>query len=150
LAEALHSQFLALAKRECDYLILALPTGYDLRSPDYAGSSTILKYENLEPEGLSCVDELNLYVTEEGFMDFLTSAKINEIILSDTFKSNHFVGREYCEEQGIELCFISENGHDGSFKTLIKPEKSRLDLTGLNQDEFESWLHFGSRKRSTS
>jgi glycerol-3-phosphate cytidylyltransferase len=114
LLHAGHIKMLEEAKRQCDYLIVALQTDPTLDRPDKNSPIQSVVERYIQLKGCSHVDEIVPYATERDLEDILRSFKLDVRIIGDEYKEKNFTGRSYCEEKGIELYF---NGRDHRFSS---------------------------------
>ncbi|WP_016990575.1 adenylyltransferase/cytidyltransferase family protein [Flavobacterium sp. ACAM 123] len=114
LLHAGHIKMLEEAKRQCDYLIVALQTDPTLDRPGKNSPSQSVVERYIQLKGCSHVDEIVPYATEQDLEDILRSFKIDVRIIGDEYREKDFTGRSYCEQKGIELYF---NGRDHRFSS---------------------------------
>jgi glycerol-3-phosphate cytidylyltransferase len=114
LLHAGHIKMLEEAKRQCDYLIVALQTDPTLDRPDKNSPIQSVVERYIQLKGCSHVDEIVPYATEQDLEDILRSFKLDVRIIGDEYKEKNFTGRSYCEEKGIQLYF---NGRDHRFSS---------------------------------
>jgi glycerol-3-phosphate cytidylyltransferase len=119
LLHAGHIKMLEEAKRQCDYLIVALQTDPTLDRPGKNSPSQSVVERYIQLKGCSHVDEIVPYATEQDLEDILRSFKLDVRIIGDEYKEKNFTGRSYCEEKGIELYF-NERDHRFSSSSLRK------------------------------
>ena len=105
LLHAGHIKMLEEAKRQCDYLIVALQTDPTLDRPEKNSPTQSVVERYIQLKGCLHVDEIVPYATEQDLEDILRSFKLDIRILGDEYKEKNFTGRSYCEEKGIELYF---------------------------------------------
>jgi glycerol-3-phosphate cytidylyltransferase len=119
LLHAGHIKMLEEAKRQCDYLIVALQTDPTLDRPGKNSPSQSVVERYIQLKGCSHVDEIVPYATEQDLEDILRSFKIDVRIIGDEYREKDFTGRSYCEQKGIELYF-NERDHRFSSSSLRK------------------------------
>jgi glycerol-3-phosphate cytidylyltransferase len=114
LLHAGHVKMLEEAKRQCDYLIVALQTDPTLDRPEKNRPIQSVVERYIQLKGCSHVDEIVPYATEQDLEDILRAFKLDVRIIGDEYREKNFTGRSYCEEKGIELYF---NGRDHRFSS---------------------------------
>ena len=114
------------AKRQCDYLIVGLQLDPSMDRPEKNGpfQSIIERYIQLKES--KHVDEIVPYVSEQDLEDILRSFKLDVRIIGDEYKEKNFIGRDYCEEKGIEMYYNSRD-HRFSSSGLRKQVKIAKD-----------------------
>ena len=105
LLHAGHITMLEEAKRQCDYLIVALQTDPTIDRPEKNRPTQSVVERYIQLKGCKFVDEIVPYATEQDLEDILRSFKIDVRIIGDEYKDKKFTGRTYCEEKGIVLYF---------------------------------------------
>jgi glycerol-3-phosphate cytidylyltransferase len=114
LLHAGHIKMLEEAKRQCDYLIVALQTDPTLDRPEKNSPTQSVVERYIQLKACLHVDEIIPYATEQDLEDILRSFKLDVRIVGDEYKEKNFTGRTYCEEKGIELYY---NGRDHRFSS---------------------------------
>jgi glycerol-3-phosphate cytidylyltransferase len=114
LLHAGHVKMLEEAKRQCDYLIVALQTDPTLDRPEKNSPTQSVVERYIQLKGCLHVDEIVPYATEQDLEDILRSFKLDVRIVGEEYKEKNFTGRTYCEEKGIELYY---NGRDHRFSS---------------------------------
>jgi glycerol-3-phosphate cytidylyltransferase len=102
------------AKRQCDFLFVALQT-YPASNRSEKNSPTQSLVERYVQ--LKCclhVDEIVPDATEQDLEGILQSFKLHISIVGDEYRQKSFTGLTCCEEKGIELYF---NGRDHRFSS---------------------------------
>lgn len=105
LLHAGHIKMLEEAKRQCDFLIVALQTDPTIDRPEKNRPSQSVVERYIQLKGCKHVDEIVPYATEQDLEDILRSFKIDVRIIGDEYREKNFTGRSYCEQKGIELYF---------------------------------------------
>lgn len=105
LLHAGHIKMLEEAKRQCDFLIVALQTDPTIDRPEKNRPSQSVVERYIQLKGCRHVDEIVPYATEQDLEDILRSFKIDVRIIGDEYREKDFTGRRYCEQKGIELYF---------------------------------------------
>jgi glycerol-3-phosphate cytidylyltransferase len=124
LLHAGHITMLEEAKRQCDYLIVALQTDPTIDRPEKNRPTQSVVERYIQLKGCRFVDEIVPYATEQDLEDILRSFKIDVRIIGDEYKDENFTGRTYCEEKGIELYF-NVRDHRFSSSSLRKEVKEK-------------------------
>ena len=124
LLHAGHITMLEEAKRQCDYLIVALQTDPTIDRPEKNRPTQSVVERYIQLKGCKFVDEIVPYATEQDLEDILRSFKIDVRIIGDEYKDKNFTGRTYCEEKGIELYF-NVRDHRFSSSSLRKEVKEK-------------------------
>jgi glycerol-3-phosphate cytidylyltransferase len=127
LLHAGHIKMLEEAKRQCDYLIVALQTDPTLDRPEKNSPTQSVVERYIQLKGCSHVDEIVPYATEQDLEDILRSFKLDVRIIGNEYKEKNFTGRKYCEEKGIEL-YYNVRDHRFSSSSLRK-EVAEKELT---------------------
>jgi glycerol-3-phosphate cytidylyltransferase len=114
LLHAGHVKMLEEAKRQCDYLIVALQTDPTLDRPEKNSPTQSVVERYIQLKGCLHVDEIVPYATEQDLEDILRSFKLDVRIVGEEYREKNFTGRTYCEEKGIQLYY---NGRDHRFSS---------------------------------
>jgi len=119
LLHAGHVQMLREAKENCDYLVVGLQMDPSVdRAEKNAPVQTIVeRYTQLK--GVSYVDEIIPYGTEEDLNDILTMYHIDVRILGEEYREKDFTGKDICKKRGIQLHF-NKRDHRFSSSDLRK------------------------------
>ena len=112
-----HVKMLEEAKRHCDYLIVGLQTDptIDRNTKNKPVQSLVERY--IQIKACKYVDEIVPYSTENELMEILKSFKIDIRIIGEDYKDKIFTGKDYCEENLIEI-FFNQRKHDFSSSSL--------------------------------
>jgi glycerol-3-phosphate cytidylyltransferase len=112
-----HVKMLEEAKRQCDYLIVGLQTDptIDRSTKNKPVQSIVERYIQLK--ACKFIDEIVPYSTENELMEILKSFKIDIRIIGEDYKDKNFTGKNYCEENLIEI-FFNQRKHDFSSSNL--------------------------------
>jgi len=119
LLHAGHIKMLEEAKRHCDYLICGLQTDPTLDRPEKNKPTQTVVERYIQLKGCKFVDEIVPYATEQDLEDVLRAFHIHVRILGDEYQDKKFTGRQYCEENGIDLYF-NKRTHRFSSSALRK------------------------------
>jgi glycerol-3-phosphate cytidylyltransferase len=115
LLHAGHVAMLREAKEHCDYLIVGLQTDPTIDRPDTKNKpvqTLVERYTQLA--GVSYVDEIIPYQTEQDLEDILAMYHISVRVLGEEYREKEFTGKDICRKRGIELYF---NKRDHRFST---------------------------------
>jgi glycerol-3-phosphate cytidylyltransferase len=127
LLHAGHIKMLEEAKRQCDYLIVALQTDPTIDRPEKNRPTQSVVERYIQLKGCVHVDEIVPYATEQDLEDILRSFKLDVRIIGDEYKNENFTGRSFCEEKGIELYF-NVRDHRFSSSSLRKEVAKKESL----------------------
>lgn len=119
LLHAGHIKMLEEAKRHCDYLICGLQTDPTIDRPEKNKPSQSVVERYIQLKGCRFVDEIVPYACEQDLEDILRAFKIDVRIIGEEYREADFTGRQYCEDNGIELFFNSRH-HRFSSSSLRK------------------------------
>ena len=106
LLHAGHIAMLREAKSQCDYLICGLQTDPTIDRPKEKNppvQSLVERYTQLA--GVTYVDEIIPYQTEQDLMDILSMYPINIRIQCEEYRDKYLTGREICRKRDIELYY---------------------------------------------
>lgn len=119
LLHAGHVQMLREAKEQCDYLLVGLQVDPSIDRPEKNApvQSIVERYTQLK--GVTYVDEIIPYRTEEDLEDILSMYHINVRILGEEYRDKTFTGRAICLRRGIEL-YYNKREHRFSTSDLRK------------------------------
>jgi glycerol-3-phosphate cytidylyltransferase len=109
LLHAGHVKMLEDAKRQCDYLICGLQTDPTIDRPEKNKPVQTVVERYIQLKACKHVDEIVPYATEQDLEDILRAFKIDVRIVGEEYKEKEFTGKNYCEENGIELYFNKRN-----------------------------------------
>ena len=104
-----HIMMLKEARKQCDYLIVALQTDPTIDRPEKNKPIQSVFERYVQLESCKYVDEVVVYATEKDLVDILRSYPINVRILGIEYQDKEFTGRKECEELGIEFYFNTRN-----------------------------------------
>ena len=114
LLHAGHIAMLREAKEHCDYLICGLHVDPSLERKEKNAPVQTLVERWTQLQGVSYVDEIIPYQTEEDLTDILKLFNFDIRIIGEEYKDNAFSGRATCAARGIEIYF---NKRDHRFST---------------------------------
>ena len=106
LLHAGHIAMLREAKSQCDYLICGLQTDPTIDRPKEKNppvQSLVERYTQLA--GVTYVDEIIPYQTEQDLMDILSMYPIDIRIQGEEYRDKYLTGREICRKRDIELYY---------------------------------------------
>jgi len=119
LLHAGHVQMLREAKEQCDYLLVGLQVDPSIDRPEKNApvQSIVERYTQLK--GVTYVDEIIPYRTEEDLEDILSMYHIDVRVLGEEYRNKTFTGRSICLRRGIEL-YYNKREHRFSTSDLRK------------------------------
>lgn len=129
LLHAGHVTALREYKEHCDYLIVGLQTDPTIDRPDTKNKpiqTVVERYTQLK--GLSYVDEIIPYQTEEDLEDILAMYNIDTRFLGVEYKEKDFTGKDICKKRGIQLYFNSRDHRFSStnLRNAVKDAKQTV------------------------
>ncbi|MBD8081394.1 adenylyltransferase/cytidyltransferase family protein [Chryseobacterium caseinilyticum] len=119
LLHAGHIKMLEEAKTVCDYLIVGLQIDPSHDRPNKNKPTQTIVERYIQLKGVSAVDEIIPYYTEEDLEDILKSFVIDVRIIGDDYADRDFTGKQYCNDNGIEI-FYNKRDHRFSTSDLRK------------------------------
>lgn len=126
-----HIKMLEEAKRECDYLIVALQVDPTIDRPDSKNKpiqSIVERYIQLE--GCKYVDQIVPYTTEKDLEDIFSSFDLDVRIIGIEYAEKEFTAKQICKDRGIDI-FYNKRDHRFSTtalrETTYQEEKKRRD-----------------------
>jgi len=105
LLHAGHVMMLREAKEHCDYLICCLQIDPSVDRPEKNSPVQTIVERYTQLKGVSYVDEIIPYKTEEDLEDILQMYPINVRIIGEEYKKKTFTGRAICTRRGIEIVY---------------------------------------------
>lgn len=114
LLHAGHVSMLADAKKQCDYLIVALQNDPTVDRPTKNKPVQSIVERFIQIEAVKYVDEVIVYNTEKDLEDLLLLLPLDVRILGVEYKDQEFTGKKICHDRGIRLYF---NKREHSFST---------------------------------
>lgn len=110
-----HIKMLEEAKKECDYLIVALQVDPTIDRPDSKNKpiQTIVE-RYIQVNACSHVDQIVPYVTEQDLEDIFASFDLDVRIIGVEYEGRDFTGKEICKDRGIAIHY---NKRDHRFST---------------------------------
>ncbi|KQT17978.1 glycerol-3-phosphate cytidylyltransferase [Chryseobacterium sp. Leaf404] len=119
LLHAGHIKMLEEAKTVCDYLIVGLQIDPSHDRPNKNKPTQTIVERYIQLKGVSAVDEIIPYYTEQDLEDILKSFVIDVRIIGDDYADRDFTGKQYCNDNGIEI-FYNKRDHRFSTSDLRK------------------------------
>lgn len=105
LLHAGHVQMLREAKSVCDYLIVGLQTDPTIDRPEKNKPVQTLVERYIQLKGISYIDEIIPYETEQDVLDILELYIPDVKIMGDDYREKDFTGKELCRKLGIEVYY---------------------------------------------
>ena len=119
LLHAGHIAMLAEAKNHCDYLIAGLQNNAQWDRPEKNAPVQTIVERYTQLKGVTYVDEIIPYGTEQDLQDILTMYNIDVRILGEEYREKDFTGKDICKKRGIQLHF-NKRDHRFSSSDLRK------------------------------
>ena len=119
LLHAGHIQMLREAKENCDYLIVGLQMDPSVDRPEKNAPVQTIVERYTQLKGVTYVDEIIPYGTEQDLQDILTMYNIDVRILGEEYREKDFTGKDICKKRGIQLHF-NKRDHRFSSSDLRK------------------------------
>lgn len=117
LLHAGHIEMLKDARDQCDYLIVGLQTDPTIDRPEKNQPVQNVSERFIQLDALGCVDEIIPYATEAELLNLIKMIDPYVRILGEEYKDKDFTGRDFCENEGIEL-YYNKRKHDYSTSDL--------------------------------
>ena len=102
-----HVKMLEEAKRQCDYLIVALQVDPTFDRPEKNKPIQTVVERYIQVAACEYVDEIVPYVTEADLEDIFSSFDLDVRIIGDEYKEKNFTAREICNKRGIDIYYNS-------------------------------------------
>ena len=131
LLHAGHVRMLAEAKQHCNYLIVGLQTDPTIDRPEKNKPTQTVVERYIQLEACKYVDEIIPYTTERDLEDILKLYDIDVRIIGIEYQNQDFTGREFCEQNNIDLHY-NERHHRFSSTNLRKEVYNRELLKAEN------------------
>ena len=93
------------AKENCDYLIVGLQMDPSIDRPEKNAPVQTIVERYTQLKGVTYVDEIIPYGTEQDLQDILTMYNIDVRILGEEYREKDFTGKDICKKRGIQLHF---------------------------------------------
>ena len=107
------------SKEHCDYLICGLQMDPSVDRPGKNAPVQTIVERYTQLKGVSYVDEIIPYGTEQDLEDILTMYHIDVRILGEEYREKDFTGKDICKKRGIQLHF-NKRDHRFSSSDLRK------------------------------
>lgn len=114
-----HVKMLEDAKKQCDYLIVALQTDPTLDRPEKNRPVQSLVERYIQVMGCKWVDEIVPYQTEAELEEIFMSFNIDVRIIGAEYRDKDFTAKDICNNRGIEV-YYNERDHYFSSTELRK------------------------------
>ena len=128
LLHAGHILMLREAKTVCDTLIVGIQVDPSLDRPEKNKPVQSLWERTTQVDAVKYVDQIFIYDTEADLLELLKNLKPNVRILGSDYLGKDFTGREWCEQNGVELYF-NDRSHNLSTTEL----RERVLAAGENK-----------------
>lgn len=93
------------AKEQCNYLICGLQVDPAKDRPEKNSPIQTVVERYTQLKGISYVDEIIPYGTEQDLEDILSMYHIDVRILGEEYREKDFTGKDICKKRGIQLYF---------------------------------------------
>lgn len=107
LLHAGHVLMLEEAKSNCDFLIVGLQVDPSIDRPGKNKPVQSITERFFQLSAVKFVDKIIPYSTEQDLEDLIKSQPINIRFIGEEYRHKDFTGKEYCQENGIELYYNS-------------------------------------------
>ena len=104
-----HVKMLEDAKKECDYLIVALQVDPTLDRPEKNKPIQSVVERYIQVMACEYVDEIVPYVTEQDLEDIFASFDLDVRIIGVEYADKNFTGKEMCAKRNIEIYYNSRD-----------------------------------------
>jgi glycerol-3-phosphate cytidylyltransferase len=104
-----HIKMLEEAKSKCDYLIVGLQLDPSEDRPNKNKPTQSIVERYVQVRSCKYIDEVVPYITEQDLIDILSSFKIDLRIIGEEYKEKSFTGKEFCENNNIEIYYNKRN-----------------------------------------
>lgn len=117
LLHAGHIMMLEEVKNHCDYLIVGLHIDPTIDRPTKNKPIQSIVERYIQLKAIKYIDEIVPYHTEKDLEDILKAFPIDIRFVGDEYVNKYFTGKEYCNENNIEIYFNARR-HDWSTSGL--------------------------------
>lgn len=100
-----HVKMLEEAKRECDYLIVALQVDPTLDRPEKNKPIQTVVERYIQVNACEHVDQIVPYVTEADLEDIFSSFDLDVRIIGAEYEGKEFTAKDICKNRGIEIYY---------------------------------------------
>jgi glycerol-3-phosphate cytidylyltransferase len=97
------------AKEQCDYLIVGLQTDPSIDRPSKNKPVESVTERYIKLKAVRWVDEIVPYTTEQDLVSMLQMLPIDVRIVGADYIGKDFTGKQYCEDQGIQIHYNSRS-----------------------------------------
>ncbi|GHE33148.1 adenylyltransferase/cytidyltransferase family protein [Sphingobacterium griseoflavum] len=124
------------AKRNCDYLIVALKSDTSDTGYEMAPSQTMVE-RFIKLEGCQFVDEIIPYESDRDVMDMLQSLAIDVRFVGQEYENSNFIGKKYCIDEGIALHYTKRKHRFSSagLRTIVTEKEMAKSAAILATDK---------------
>jgi glycerol-3-phosphate cytidylyltransferase len=119
LLHAGHIKMLEEAKKQCDWLIVALQVDPTLDRPEKNKPVQTVVERYIQLEACVYVDQIVPYVTETDLEDIFKSFSLDVRIIGAEYRGKNFTAKDICIDRGIEI-FYNSRDHMFSSSDLRK------------------------------
>jgi glycerol-3-phosphate cytidylyltransferase len=119
LLHAGHIKMLEEAKKQCDWLIVALQVDPTLDRPEKNKPVQTVVERYIQLEACVYVDQIVPYVTESDLEDIFQSFDLDVRIIGDEYRGKNFTAKNICADREIEI-FYNKRDHRFSSSGLRK------------------------------
>jgi len=115
-----HVMMLEEAKKQCDWLIVAIQVDPAVDRPGIKNKpvQSIIERQ-IQVSACRHVDEIVVYNTEKDLEDILMTYPIDVRIIGEEYRDKPFTGKEICERRGIDI-YYNKRDHFFSSSDLRK------------------------------
>lgn len=114
-----HVKMLEEAKKQCDWLIVALQVDPTLDRPEKNKPVQTVVERYIQLEACVYVDQIVPYVTESDLEDIFKSFDLDVRIIGDEYRGKNFTAKNICADREIEI-FYNKRDHRFSSSDLRK------------------------------
>ena len=127
LLHAGHIKMLEEAKKQCDYLIVALQTDSTIDRPKTKNPPVQTLVERyIQLKGCKYVDEIVPYQTEKDLEDIFSSFNLDIRIIGSDYLDKPFTAKDICKNRNIKI-YYNKRDH-GFSSTELKKRMKNLKL----------------------
>jgi glycerol-3-phosphate cytidylyltransferase len=123
-----HVKMLEDAKKQCDYLIVALQVDPTIDRPEKNKPVQSVVERYIQVEACQYVDEIVPYVTEQDLEDIFASFDLDVRIIGIEYADKPFTGKEMCLKRNIDIHYNSRDhrfSSSGLRKHTYNAEKTK-------------------------
>jgi glycerol-3-phosphate cytidylyltransferase len=131
-----HVSMLKQEKELCDYLKVALQVDPTIDRPGIKNKPVQSVYERYaQLQACKYIDEILVYETEDDLLQLIMTQTIHIRFLSEEYIGRDFTGKQYCVDNGIELCYHKRQHKFSSSE--IRTRVYELELAKRNERNTE-------------